>query len=171
MANARWRWQEVSRLRRGAAIFTKRTAFYLPMAVARLSTPRPVAQCQEAGRVWCLLKPLDAALADGDYVHAVIKGSAINNDGTVKVGYTAPSVEGQRRVIVDALSKPELIRSRSRTLKLMARELLWETRSRSKHCVRRCRRVARLEVWKNPVRLDPLRPTSGIAIQRQALPG
>jgi amino acid adenylation domain-containing protein len=52
-----------------------------------------------------LLKPLDAALADGDYVHAVIKGSAINNDGTVKVGYTAPSVEGQRRVIVDALSR------------------------------------------------------------------
>ncbi|HKT52101.1 MAG TPA: beta-ketoacyl synthase N-terminal-like domain-containing protein, partial [Candidatus Angelobacter sp.] len=52
-----------------------------------------------------LLKPLDAALADGDYIHAVIKGSAINNDGTVKVGYTAPSVEGQRRVIADALSR------------------------------------------------------------------
>jgi len=50
-----------------------------------------------------LLKPLDSALADGDYIHAVIKGSAVNNDGTVKVGYTAPSVEGQRRVIVDAL--------------------------------------------------------------------
>ncbi|HST78329.1 MAG TPA: amino acid adenylation domain-containing protein, partial [Verrucomicrobiae bacterium] len=52
-----------------------------------------------------LLKPLDAAVADGDYIHAVIKGSAINNDGTVKVGYTAPSVEGQRRVIADALSR------------------------------------------------------------------
>jgi amino acid adenylation domain-containing protein len=46
-----------------------------------------------------LLKRLEDALADGDYIHAVIRGSAINNDGSSKVGYTAPSVEGQVRVI------------------------------------------------------------------------
>ncbi|HEX7333865.1 MAG TPA: SDR family NAD(P)-dependent oxidoreductase [Pyrinomonadaceae bacterium] len=46
-----------------------------------------------------VLKRLEDALADGDYIHAVIKGSAVNNDGSMKVGYTAPSVEGQAQVI------------------------------------------------------------------------
>ena len=50
------------------------------------------------------LKRLDDALADGDTIHAVIRGSAINNDGAQKVGYTAPSVTGQARVIAEALS-------------------------------------------------------------------
>ncbi len=49
-----------------------------------------------------LLKRLDDALADGDIVHAIIKGSAINNDGSLKVGYTAPSLNGQSEVIVEA---------------------------------------------------------------------
>ena len=43
-----------------------------------------------------LLKPLDAALADGDHIHAVIAGSAVNNDGSRKVGFTAPSVARPR---------------------------------------------------------------------------
>jgi 3-oxoacyl-(acyl-carrier-protein) synthase/acyl carrier protein len=42
-----------------------------------------------------VLKRLDDALADGENILAVIKGSAVNNDGSLKVGYTAPSVEGQ----------------------------------------------------------------------------
>ena len=46
-----------------------------------------------------LLKRLSDALADGDTIHAVIKGAALNNDGSLKVGYTAPSVEGQAQVI------------------------------------------------------------------------
>lgn len=46
-----------------------------------------------------LLKRLSEAIADGDHIHAVIKGFAINNDGAAKVGYTAPSVEGQAKVI------------------------------------------------------------------------
>ncbi|KAB8321066.1 SDR family oxidoreductase [Tolypothrix campylonemoides VB511288] len=49
-----------------------------------------------------LLKRLSDAIADGDYIHAIIKGSAINNDGSLKVGYTAPSVEGQAAVISEA---------------------------------------------------------------------
>src|SRR5205085_1104790 len=46
-----------------------------------------------------ILKRLADALKDGDSIHAVIKGSAINNDGSSKIGYTAPSVEGQSQVI------------------------------------------------------------------------
>lgn len=46
-----------------------------------------------------VLKRLDDALRDGDTIHAVIKGSAANNDGAAKVGFTAPSVDGQAEVI------------------------------------------------------------------------
>ncbi|MEV0457297.1 type I polyketide synthase [Catellatospora methionotrophica] len=49
------------------------------------------------------LRRLADALADGDTIHAVIKGSAVNNDGRAKVGYTAPSVDGQADVIRTAL--------------------------------------------------------------------
>jgi phthiocerol/phenolphthiocerol synthesis type-I polyketide synthase E len=49
-----------------------------------------------------VLKRLADALADGDRVLAVIRGSAINNDGMRKVGYTAPSVAGQAEVIAAA---------------------------------------------------------------------
>ncbi|HEY9420051.1 MAG TPA: type I polyketide synthase, partial [Thermoanaerobaculia bacterium] len=51
-----------------------------------------------------VLKRLEDALADGDQILAVIRGSAINNDGSAKVGFTAPSVEGQVAVISEALS-------------------------------------------------------------------
>jgi acyl transferase domain-containing protein/acyl carrier protein len=50
-----------------------------------------------------LLKRLADALADGDSIHAVILGSAINNDGSGKVGFTAPSVEGQSEAIAESL--------------------------------------------------------------------
>ncbi|MCX6582230.1 MAG: amino acid adenylation domain-containing protein [Candidatus Aminicenantes bacterium] len=50
-----------------------------------------------------LLKPLAAALEDGDYIYAVVKGTAVNNDGIRKIGYTAPGVEGQAEVIRAAL--------------------------------------------------------------------
>lgn len=45
------------------------------------------------------LKRLTAAVRDGDHIYAVIKGSAVNNDGNRKVGYSAPSIEGQVEVI------------------------------------------------------------------------
>ena len=51
-----------------------------------------------------LLKPMVAAMADGDTVLAVIRGSAVNNDGHDKVGYLAPSVSGQARVVAEALA-------------------------------------------------------------------
>jgi len=49
-----------------------------------------------------VLKRLEDALADRDHIHAVILGSALNNDGALKVSYTAPSVEGQAQVIAMA---------------------------------------------------------------------
>ncbi|MEM9482213.1 MAG: SDR family oxidoreductase [Cyanobacteria bacterium P01_F01_bin.116] len=55
-----------------------------------------------------LLKRLSDAIEDGDHIHAVIKGSAINNDGATKVGYSAPSVDGQAVVIADALAIAEV---------------------------------------------------------------
>ncbi len=51
-----------------------------------------------------VLKRLAAALADGDHVHAVVKGSAVNNDGSGKVSFSAPSVDGQSQVIAEAAS-------------------------------------------------------------------
>jgi|GEM_PF-628006 len=52
-----------------------------------------------------LLKRLEDALADGDTVHAVIRGSAINNDGGWKAGFPAPGRDGQARAIRDALAR------------------------------------------------------------------
>jgi acyl transferase domain-containing protein len=51
-----------------------------------------------------VLKRLADAIEDGDTIHAVISGWAINNDGSLKVGYTAPSVEGQAQVITEAVA-------------------------------------------------------------------
>lgn len=55
-----------------------------------------------------VLKPLQDALADGDTIHAVIRGTAVNNDGTRKIGFTAPSVEGETEVIKTALEMAEV---------------------------------------------------------------
>lgn len=49
-----------------------------------------------------VLKRAEDAIAEGDTIHALIRGSAINNDGAGKVGYTAPSIEGQEAVIAEA---------------------------------------------------------------------
>jgi len=54
------------------------------------------------GAAAVVLKRLESAMKDGDHIYAVIKGSAINNDGTRKVGYAAPSVEGQAECIMMA---------------------------------------------------------------------
>lgn len=55
-----------------------------------------------------LLRRLDDALADGDRVLAVIRGSAVNNDGTTRVGFTAPGLQGQIEVISEALQVAQI---------------------------------------------------------------
>ncbi|WP_339386598.1 polyketide synthase [Vibrio caribbeanicus] len=49
------------------------------------------------------LKRLEDALADQDYIYATVQGSAVNNDGASKAGYTAPSLTGQTEVIQEAM--------------------------------------------------------------------
>ncbi|MFI5957606.1 SDR family NAD(P)-dependent oxidoreductase [Cryptosporangium sp. NPDC051539] len=60
-----------------------------------------------------VLRRLDDALAAGDRVLAVIRGSAVNNDGADKVSFSAPSVTGQSEVVAEAMAlagvKPEQI--------------------------------------------------------------
>ena len=56
------------------------------------------------GAAVVLLKRLSDALADGDPIHAVLRGAAINNDGAVKASFTAPSIDGQARVVTAALA-------------------------------------------------------------------
>ena len=51
-----------------------------------------------------VLKDLEKALRDKDHIYAVVRGTAMNNDGADKTGYTAPSVEGQTKVIREAIS-------------------------------------------------------------------
>lgn len=51
-----------------------------------------------------ILRRLEDALASGDRVRAVIRGSAVNNDGAQKAGFTAPSVDGQAEVIAEAMA-------------------------------------------------------------------
>lgn len=58
-----------------------------------------------SGAGFVVLKRLTTALADGDHILAVVRGSAINNDGAAKVGYTAPSIAGQADAIGQAFTK------------------------------------------------------------------
>src|SRR5690606_36466883 len=55
-----------------------------------------------------VLKRLEEAVADGDNIYAVVRGSAINNDGFTKVGFTAPSVVGQSEVISAAMAMADV---------------------------------------------------------------
>lgn len=55
-----------------------------------------------SGAAVVVLRRLEDAISDGDPIWAVIKGSAVNNDGHARAGYLAPSVEGQREVILSA---------------------------------------------------------------------
>lgn len=55
-----------------------------------------------------VLKRLQDALDDGDNIYAIVKGFAINNDGNRKVGFTAPSIEGQTDVIRSAIQMAEI---------------------------------------------------------------
>ncbi|MEA5617535.1 beta-ketoacyl synthase N-terminal-like domain-containing protein [Cronbergia sp. UHCC 0137] len=55
-----------------------------------------------------VLKRLRDAIQEGDHIYAIIKGTAINNDGSQKVGLTAPSVTGQSKAITTALAKAKI---------------------------------------------------------------
>ena len=58
-----------------------------------------------AGGACLVLRRLDEAIADGHTIHAVIRGTALSNDGAAKASFTAPGVPGQRSVIRAALDR------------------------------------------------------------------
>jgi acyl transferase domain-containing protein len=55
-----------------------------------------------------VLKRLEDALADRDEIHALIRGTGVNNDGASKIGFTAPSAEGQAKAIAAALAQADV---------------------------------------------------------------
>ncbi|MFI6365132.1 condensation domain-containing protein [Nocardia sp. NPDC050630] len=55
-----------------------------------------------------LLRRLEDAVADGDPIYAVLRGSAVNHDGSGKAGFTAPSATGQARVVAEALAAADV---------------------------------------------------------------
>jgi amino acid adenylation domain-containing protein len=96
----------------GVAVRVPQTAGYLYQEGHILS---PDGHCRAfdagaKGTVWSsgvgvvVLKRIEEALAHGDHIYAVIKGTAINNDGVSKIGYSAPSIDGQAQMMVTALA-------------------------------------------------------------------
>ncbi|MCR1766002.1 SDR family oxidoreductase [Burkholderia glumae] len=79
-------------------------SFFSPDGQVRAFDERAVGTVFSNGAGLVVLKRLADALRDRDQIYAVLKGSAVNNDGGDKVGYAAPSVSGQRAVIRDALA-------------------------------------------------------------------
>ncbi len=96
----------------GVSLRIPQTAGYMPVEGGVLS-PDGHCRAYDAGAHGTLfgsgagvvvLKRLEDALADRDQIHAVIRGSAVNNDGSLRVGFSAPGVDGQVRVITEALA-------------------------------------------------------------------
>ena len=75
-----------------------------------------------------LLKRLGEAQADGDHILAVIKGTAVQNDGGTKVGYMAPSGDGQAAVAAEAMAVAGVDPELSHLSKPTAPGLRWATR-------------------------------------------
>ncbi len=84
-----WRWPAAVRLRFRTRRVTsiRRKASFLLTDTAALSTSEARGTVGGEGAGLVVLKRLVDALADGDTIHAVIKGSAVNNDGALKIGY------------------------------------------------------------------------------------
>ncbi len=91
----------------------RKGSIFSPSGVCRPFDARADGTVLGNGVAAILLKPLDDARMDGDSIHAVIRGSGINNDGATKVGYAAPSAAGQtlaiRRALASAGASPESI--------------------------------------------------------------
>ncbi len=75
-----------------------------PDGVCRAFDHRSAGTVLTSGLGVVALRRYDDAVADGDVIHAVIRGTAVNNDGSRKVGFLAPSVDGHAAVVVEALA-------------------------------------------------------------------
>ena len=72
-----------------------------------------------------VLKRLEDAIKDHDTIYALVSGWALNNDGSNKVSYTAPSIDGQAKVIRMAQSFAEVSPEEISYLRPMALRLPW----------------------------------------------
>ena len=96
----------------GSSVSFPQTAGYLyqegmifsPDGYCRAFDAKAHGTVRGAGAAVVVLKRLSDAVKDGDTIHGVLLGTAVNNDGAGKVGFTAPSVEGQAAVIAEALA-------------------------------------------------------------------
>ncbi|MCB0517420.1 MAG: amino acid adenylation domain-containing protein [Lewinellaceae bacterium] len=79
-----------------------------PDGVCRAFDEKANGMVQGHGMAMLVLKKLDKAIEDGDHIWAVIKSSAVNNDGSDKTGITAPSARGQAAVIKKAIERAGL---------------------------------------------------------------
>lgn len=91
-----------------AGYFSEKGSIFSPDGHCRTFDARAQGTIFGNGVGIVVLKRLEDAIADGDDIHAVIKGCAINNDGARKVGYTAPGLDGQTEVIAMAQSLAEV---------------------------------------------------------------
>ena len=134
-ASATWRWLAASRSgcrEKSAYLLSGRRNYVARWTLPRVRRKR-AGNSQRQRRGIVVLKRLDDALCDGDNIRAVIKGSAVNNDGATKVGYTAPSVEGQVQVINEALVVSGVIPKRSAISRRTERERRLAIRLKSQH--------------------------------------
>ena len=116
-----------------------------------------------------VLRRLEDALADGDHVIAVIRGYSINNDGSEKAGYAAPSIKAQAAVIQAAHKAAGVSRARNRLYRgAWHRDTAWATRLNLRPCIRHFQ-PAPMRAGSVPWGLP--RPMSGIWILRRASPG
>ncbi len=96
----------------GAAILVPQRAGYLyregmmlsPDGHCRAFDHRAKGMAPGNGVGIVLLKRLEDAIKDNDFIYAVVLGTAVNNDGSRKTGYTTPGVEGQAKVIREAIA-------------------------------------------------------------------
>jgi len=86
-----------------AGYYYQKGAILSPDGFCRAYSNDAVGTVEGNGVGAVVLKRLEDAVRDGDNILAVVRGSAVNNDGAGKLGFTAPSGEGQARVISEAL--------------------------------------------------------------------
>jgi amino acid adenylation domain-containing protein len=104
-AAATWRWPAASRspARRRRATCSRKARWRRPTVTPAPSTRQAGGTVFSDGVAVVVLRRLADALADGDTVYAVLLGAAVNNDGSERASFTAPSPEGQAAVIGAAL--------------------------------------------------------------------
>jgi len=121
-----WQAACLSWSRRTLDITMKKEVYRLLTGTAGPSTPR-LKDCPGNGLGVVVLKRLEDALADRDTIYAVIKGWAINNDGSKKVSFMAPSVDGRLKSLPWRRRLPVLTLKRSAMWKPTEQLLRWET--------------------------------------------